>query len=155
MNGNDQIIGNKQGTTRPLSGQSLMRASKGVITTSMMKPVMMKVVKLLILMLLMLMKLRCKDEAAAIVWRDCPSTQPELTPMHTNTQVNKYKNTQIHKYMNILIQKIHKYRHSTHAIVQAPSQRCHSLWTSMHTNAQTHKLFHTEVYKNRYRANLN
>ena len=32
MNGNDQIIDNEQGLTHPLSGQSLMRASKGVIT---------------------------------------------------------------------------------------------------------------------------
>ena len=32
MNGNDQIIDKEQGLTHPLSGQSLMRASKGVIT---------------------------------------------------------------------------------------------------------------------------
>ena len=32
MNGNDQIIDNAQGLTHPLSGQSLMGASKGVIT---------------------------------------------------------------------------------------------------------------------------
>ena len=84
MNGNDQIIGHKQGTTHPLSGQSLMRASKGVITaTSMMKPVVMMLMKLVMLnhtlmLMLMVVKLlmmqRCRDEAAAIVWRDCPST---------------------------------------------------------------------------------
>ena len=79
---NDQIIGNKQGTTRPLSGHSLMRASKGVITTSMMKPVM------LMLVMVKLLMLRSRDETAPIVWRDCPSTQPQLTLLHTHTQIH-------------------------------------------------------------------
>ena len=61
MNGNDQIIGNKQGTTHRLSGQSLMRASKGVITAGMMMLMLMLMlmmpllIKMLMLILILMM----------------------------------------------------------------------------------------------------
>ena len=53
MNGNDQIIGNKQGMTHPLSGQSLMRASKGVIMAGKMKLVMLMLTMMLTMMLML------------------------------------------------------------------------------------------------------
>ena len=104
-----KIIDKEQGLTHPLSGQSLMRASKGVITdyghsvtwalvvmTNVWQLVMMSVmmsvvisvmmsvvmsvmmsVVMSVVMSVMMFVMMAKD-AAAIVWRDCPSDQPKL-----------------------------------------------------------------------------
>ena len=133
MNGNDQIIDNEQGLTHPLSGQSLMGASKGVITEyghsvtralvvmtivwqlmmvsvmmSLMMSVIMSVVMSVVMFVVMsvvmsvvksvMMSVMMAKDAAAIVWRDCPSDQAKLTLKHSNkhTHTHTRSNTQTH-----------------------------------------------------------
>ena len=135
MNGNDQIIDNEQGLTHPLSGQSLMGASKGVITdyghsvtralvvmtivwqlvmVSVMMSLMMSVIMSVIMSVVMsvvmsvmmsvvmsvmmsvVMSVMMAKDAAAIVWRDCPSDQPKLTLKHSNKHTHTHAQTLKH-----------------------------------------------------------